>query len=83
MGAAIAQSCDVTSALRAMIILVDYTIILQHCDQYLGRHATCLQKVIKGGKTSLFFNFKPKSVKNRFSDSGGGQLLPLPHDTVV
>jgi hypothetical protein len=33
-GAAIALSCDVTCALRAMtIIVVDYTIHLQHCDE--------------------------------------------------
>jgi hypothetical protein len=37
MGAAIALSCDVTCALRAKtIIVVDYTIILEHCDQCLG-----------------------------------------------
>jgi hypothetical protein len=34
MEAAIALSCDVTCDLRA--IVVDYTIILRHCDQCLG-----------------------------------------------
>jgi predicted transcriptional regulator len=45
MGAAIALSCDVTCAFRALTsVVVDYTIILQHCDQCLVRpiHGTCL-----------------------------------------
>jgi hypothetical protein len=37
MGVAIALSCDVTCAFRALTsIVVGYTIILQHCDHCLG-----------------------------------------------
>jgi hypothetical protein len=37
MGTAIALSCDVTCAFRALTsVVVDYTIILQHCDLFLG-----------------------------------------------